>query len=149
MTVSDLETHIGYWLRYVSNHVSRAFAVKVEAKGVSVAEWVVMRELYDHESRSPSEIAARLGMTRGAITKIVDKLAKKRLVTRKQSRSDARYRRLALTRAGRALVPQLALLADQNDEEFFGQMKHAERKAIEDAMKEIIRRRSLSAVPVD
>ncbi len=43
--VSTLEAHLGYWLRYVSNHVSHAFALKVAAHGVSVAEWVVMREL--------------------------------------------------------------------------------------------------------
>ena len=65
--VSDLETHLGYWLRYVSNHVSQAFARKVEARGVTVAEWVVLRELYDADDALPARIAERIGMTRGAI----------------------------------------------------------------------------------
>ena len=40
---STLEAHVGYWLRFVSNHVSQAFRRKVEARGVSVSEWVAMR----------------------------------------------------------------------------------------------------------
>ena len=51
MELSPLESHLGYWLRYVSNHVSHAFALKVAARGVTVAEWVVLRELYDGEAR--------------------------------------------------------------------------------------------------
>ena len=42
-TVSDLKKHMGFWLRFVSNHVSVAFARKLQDSGVSVAEWVVMR----------------------------------------------------------------------------------------------------------
>ena len=66
--VSDLTAHLGYWLRYVSNHVSQAFARKVEAHGVTVAEWVLMRQLLGEEALAPSRLAERMGMTRGAIT---------------------------------------------------------------------------------
>jgi hypothetical protein len=41
--VASLESHLGYWLRAVSNQVSGAFAARVETLGVSVAEWVVLR----------------------------------------------------------------------------------------------------------
>ena len=34
---SHLTSHLGYWLRHVSNHVSQAFARKVEQQGVTVA----------------------------------------------------------------------------------------------------------------
>ena len=55
--VSGLEAHLGYWLRYVSNHVSHAFSMKLEALGVTVAEWVVLRELHDEDAVAPSAIA--------------------------------------------------------------------------------------------
>ena len=42
-SISTLEDHAGYWLRFVSNHVSHAFMQKVEAKGVTVAEWARLR----------------------------------------------------------------------------------------------------------
>ncbi|MEG2964613.1 MAG: MarR family transcriptional regulator, partial [Janthinobacterium sp.] len=43
--VSELEAHLGYWLRFVSNHVSHSFQKKAEANGVTVSEWVVLREM--------------------------------------------------------------------------------------------------------
>ena len=148
MELSPLESHLGYWLRYVSNHVSHAFALKVAARGVTVAEWVVLRELYDGES-APSALADRLGMTRGAISKLADRLIAKGLIARRASAGDRRFQTLALTRQGRALTPKLAALADRNDEEFFAPLDRATREAIETAMKEIVRRMGLRAAPVD
>lgn len=147
--VSSLETHVGYWLRYVSNHVSHAFKLKVEARGVTVAEWVVLRALYDEKGVNPSAIAQRLGMTRGAISKLVDRLAGKGLVTCDTEKEDRRYQALALTDAGKKLVPVLAVLADENDAEFFDGLKKAERDMLVDLLKEVVRRRGLSHVPVD
>lgn len=54
--------------------MSHAFSRKVQARGVTVAEWVVLRELYDGDSM-PSALAERLGLTRGAISKLADRLA--------------------------------------------------------------------------
>jgi DNA-binding MarR family transcriptional regulator len=146
--ISGLEDHLGYWLRYVSNHVSNAFRRKVEATGVTVAEWVVLRELYAGKL-APSVIAERVGMTRGAISKLADRLEEKAMLTRASDEDDHRYQELALTPAGRSLVPQLAALADQNDTEFFGHLSREERAIVERLMKEIVRKSGLRAVPVD
>lgn len=40
---SQLESDLGYWLRSVSNAVSRSFARKVEGEGVTVAEGVFLQ----------------------------------------------------------------------------------------------------------
>jgi hypothetical protein len=55
--VSGLQDHLGYWLRYVSNQVSHAFSVKLAAREVTVAEWVMLRELFDAEAMTPSTTA--------------------------------------------------------------------------------------------
>ena len=148
MELSHLKSHLGYWLRYVSNHVSHASPGRSRERGVTVAEWVVLRELYDGES-APSAVADRLGMTRGAISKLADRLIAKGFIARRASAGDRRFQTLALTRQGRALTPKLAALADQNDEEFFAPLDRATREAIETAMKEIVRRMGLRAAPVD
>jgi DNA-binding MarR family transcriptional regulator len=147
--VSGLEDHLGYWLRYVSNQASHAFSLKLAARDVTVAEWVMLRELYERDTMVPSALADRLGMTRGAISKLTDRLVAKALVTRVPGRQDRRYQDLALTAAGRALVPQLSALADQNDAEFFGHLTPAERAAVERAMKDIVRKLGLREMPID
>jgi DNA-binding MarR family transcriptional regulator len=145
---SDLTSHLGYWLRYVSNHVSHAFALKVEAKGVTVAEWVVLRDLYETGAIAPSGLAERLGMTRGAISKLADRLIDKLLVAREANAEDARAQTLALTQKGYRLVPELAALADENDAEFFGHLKPEEWLVLERVLKGIVERRGLKSVPV-
>ena len=48
------EAHLAYWLRFVSNHVSQAFGQKLQARDVTVAEWVLLRSLFDQPSIAPS-----------------------------------------------------------------------------------------------
>ena len=146
--LSALESHLGYWLRYVSNHVSHAFALKLAAVGVTAAEWVVLRELYDSES-APSVLADRLGMTRGAISKLADRLIDKALIVRRVSAGDRRFQSLTLTRQGRTITPKLAALADENDAEFFADLDIGTRATITAAMKAIVRSKGLRGAPVD
>ncbi len=146
--LSSLESHLGYWLRYVSNHVSHAFALKLAAVGVTAAEWVVVRELYNSES-APSVLADRLGMTRGAISKLADRLIDKALIVRRVSAGDRRFQSLTLTRQGRTITPKLAALADENDAEFFADLDIGTRATITAAMKAIVRSKGLRGAPVD
>ena len=146
---SDLTAHLGYWLRFVSNHVSQAFARKVEAHGVTVAEWVLMRQLLDVEALAPSRLADRMGMTRGAVTRLADRLIGKALLTRAADPQDGRAQTLALTRAGRAIVPKLAALADANDAEFFDSMAPEDRAALLRVLRGIVEKRGLKTLPVD
>jgi DNA-binding MarR family transcriptional regulator len=148
-SVPELTAHLGYWLRFVSNHVSRAFARKVEAHGVTVAEWVLMRQLLDEDALAPSRLADRMGMTRGAISKLADRLIAKAMLTRRADPEDGRAQTLALTSAGRALVPELAALADANDAEFFAGLAPKDRSALVRILSGIVERRGLKSLPVD
>jgi DNA-binding MarR family transcriptional regulator len=146
---SDLTSHLGYWLRHVSNHVSYAFARKLASRDVTVAEWVVMRELYGGDALPPSRLADKLGLTRGAISKLAERLIAKGLVMRAPDGSDGRAHTLALTIRGRGLVPKLAELADQNDAEFFDHLTAQDRTTVERVLKEIVEIRGLKSIPVD
>lgn len=146
---SDLTAHLGFWLRTVSNHVSYAFAGKLAAKGVTVAEWVMLRALFGKAPMPPSRLAQEMGMTRGAITKLADRLIGKSLIVRKASRDDGRAQTLALTLRGADLVPGLAALADRNDAEFFDHLSAAERQALERLLKRMVEHCRITAVPVE
>lgn len=147
--VSDLKQHVGFWMRFVSNHVSQAFARKLLESEVTVAEWVVMREMYGREEMAPSELADLTGMTRGAASKLVDRLVGKRLVTRKDRMDDRRFQDIALTAAGRKLIPGLAALADQNDEEFFAPLTKSERETLLATLKKLVQAHGLHRFPTE
>lgn len=146
---SDLDAHLGFWLRAVSNHVSHAFARMLAARGVTVAEWVLLRRLYAREPTPPSRLADEIGMTRGAITKLADRLIGKALVARAADPRDGRAQTLALTEAGGALVPELAALADRNDADVFGHLTPAERDILLALLKRLVERGRITGMPVD
>jgi DNA-binding MarR family transcriptional regulator len=146
---SELTAHLGYWLRHVSNHVSQAFARKVEAHGVTVAEWVLMRPLLEEENLAPSRLADRMGMTRGAISKLADRLIAKGMLVRAADPQDGRAQTLALTPGGRALVPVLAALADANDAEFFDRLAPDDRAALLRILRGIVEQHGFTSLPVD
>lgn len=147
--IADLETHLGYWLRLVSNRVSHAFQARIEARGVTVAEWVVMRALFDSQETHPSDLAAAIGLSRGAVSKLVDRLVIKQLVACAQDEADRRFQTVRLTREGRSLVPKLAALADENDKEFFGDMDRASREALMSALMELANRHGIKSAPLE
>jgi DNA-binding MarR family transcriptional regulator len=144
---SSLESHTGFWLRFVSNHVSHSFARKLADTGVTVAEWVILRALFDIGETSPGRIAASSGLTRGAVSKLVDRLLHKDLVSRTEAEGDRRFQDVKLTVAGRALVPRLAALADQNDEEFFSHLSAKEREVLIATLRKLVAANKLKKLP--
>jgi DNA-binding MarR family transcriptional regulator len=149
MPASKLTVHLGFWLRMVSNHVSHAFARKLAGKEATVAEWVLMRTLYDNEPTPPSRLANELGMSRGGITKLADRLIAKSLIVREADAVDGRAQTLKLTTAGKKLVPEIMALADRNDAEFFGQLTADERKTLERILLKLVDRNQITEVPTE
>ncbi len=147
--VSRLDHHLGYWLRTVSNAVSHSFARNVEREGVTVAEWVFLRVLYDADWIAPSLLAERMKMTKGAISKLADRLLEKDLVQREANQNDRRAHRLALTAAGRTLVPRLARIADANDESFFCALTPDERRRLVTLLRKLAVAHELRSTPID
>jgi DNA-binding MarR family transcriptional regulator len=144
-----LTAHAGFWLRLVSNQVSGAFRRKLAEQGVAVAEWALMRSLYEHGEVAPSQLAVQLGITRGGVSKIADKLLARSLITRIPDPRDGRAHALALTAAGRRLVPALARLADANDHEWFGHLSPEQREALTGILRAIAEHHQLTAVPLE
>jgi DNA-binding MarR family transcriptional regulator len=133
----------------VSNSVSQEFARKVSGEDVTVAEWSFMRALYNLEPTPPSVLAEKMGMTKGAISKLAERLVAKGLVERAESRQDKRAHSLSLTHRGRTKVPVLASLADENDAEFFGVLTKEEHETLDRILRILAERGELKATPVD
>lgn len=145
--VSDLESHTGFWLRFVSNHVSHGFARKLAGSGVTVAEWVILRHMFAVGETAPNRLASSCGLTRGAVSKLIDRLLHKGFVSRTEADGDRRYQDVKLTSAGYALVPKLAALADRNDEQFFSHLSEKERGALLATLKKLAAANKLKTIP--
>jgi DNA-binding MarR family transcriptional regulator len=147
--LSVMEVHLGYWMRRLSNRVSYTFAQALQARQISVAEWVAVGILSRQKGMTPSQLADAAGMTRGAISKVLDKLEAKKWIARATHSEDSRVQLLTLTRLGARLVPELAEIADRNDEHFFGCLSKGEQATLKRLLLKLNEAHHLRGAPVD
>ncbi len=134
---SDLRKHVGYWLRRLSNLVSSAFAEKLAAKDISVAQWVVLRTLYAKRDVTLNDAALEVGVDKSSLSRMVERLVQKGLLIRGPG-GDRRSVGLTLTPSAVKLVPQLAKLADENDERFFRSLSARQKKDFLSTIKQLL-----------
>jgi len=147
--ISQLESHLGYWLRRVSNAVSGTFSRALHEKQTSVAEWVLLREIHERGQAAPGELADSLGLTRGAVSKIVDKLDVKGWVQSDAKEGDSRFRLLSLTGAGRRNLPVLAEIADRNDARYFDCLTAKEKSVLRAILIKLANQNQINNVPTE
>ena len=147
--LSGLETHLGYLLRSVSNLVSGTFARALHKQRASVAEWVMLRHLWDRQGITPGDLAEALGMTRGAVSKVLDKLERKKWIKRTTKAQDHRVQLLSLTGRGRNILPKLAAIADQNDSQFFDCLNADERSKLQTLLRKLAELHRISDAPIE
>jgi DNA-binding MarR family transcriptional regulator len=135
---SNLEQHLGYWLRCLSNFVSHSFAERLAGHDISVAQWVVLRTLYDSGGVTLNEAAAQVGVDKSSLSRMVERLVLRKLVNRAEG-DDRRSVGLTLTPAGKKLVPQLAQWADENDAAFFHTLAPKQRAEFLATIKQLLK----------
>ena len=133
-----IERFAGGWLRVVSNAVSQTFARQLRASDVTIAEFVLLRILFHTgEALSPGELSRSTGLSKGAVSKLLDRGVRNGLVLRTESKEDRRYQEVRLTRKGKSLVPKLEKLAQNNDDEFLSCLSKSERASLVRLLKKI------------
>ncbi|WP_241974581.1 MarR family transcriptional regulator [Paraburkholderia sp. BL17N1] len=116
---------------------------------MSVAEWVALNQISQAAVSTPAGLADAMDMTRGAISKVLDKLQSKGLISRAASQEDNRVQLLALTQQGKRALPELTTIADGNDEHFFGALGANERATLRKLLKKLADTHQMHNIPVD
>lgn len=98
---------MGYLLRrvYTTMHdrIESAFA----GHGFTLMQWIVLLYVRDGLARSATDIAREFRHDSGALTRVIDQLERRGLLTRERSSSDRRVVNLALTPKGRRTIEEL------------------------------------------
>lgn len=111
----------GFWLRCLHSTLTNKLQARLKDRdaGVAVSEWIVLSILNERPGLSINELAHLAGMHQAPISRIVDKLSKKKLVSRITSISDRRSVNVELTPAGTELRQSLLGIAAENAKESF------------------------------
>ena len=108
----ELEGFLPYRVARLAAALSRGLAAQYEAKyQISVAEWRVLVHLTQASEISVRDIFIRVDLDRARVTRAVQRLERRGLVSKLVNETDRRLVRLALTPAGRDLAAELSRLA--------------------------------------
>ena len=108
---------------------------------------MLLRQLHDRKQATPGELAVALTMTRGAISKIIHKLEAKGWIRSRIKPEGYRVQLVSLTAAGRRVIPELAEIADHNDDRFFAFLDVRERGALRDLLIKVSDHHQIRDVP--
>lgn len=108
---------IGYLMRLVLNSMQAQIEQAMEPHDLTAMQWQPLFILANGTARTSAELARRMQVDTGAVTRMVDRMEQKGLVERVRSVEDRRVVNLEVTAAGResAQVIPKALCTVLND----------------------------------
>jgi DNA-binding MarR family transcriptional regulator len=94
----------GYLIKRCGILMTQIAERRFESQPITFTQWIVLAQLSEHPSLTPTELREQIGHDMGALTRIVDDLLKKQLVVRERSELDRRAVRITITAEGRRLA---------------------------------------------
>lgn len=107
----DLSTFLPYRLNAAAARVSRAFAERYRAFGISIPEWRVLAHLHHVGPVSVRDIELAAEMEKSKVSRAATRLEAAGFVAKRVHDGDRRLISLELTPQGRALLAQLLPVA--------------------------------------
>jgi MarR family transcriptional regulator, transcriptional regulator for hemolysin len=101
-----LERQPTYWLKRCYGAMRRTVDAELRAFGLTLSQRDVLLTLYEEGPLDQSTLRLRLGLEQSSVSRLVDGLARRGLVTLTPLEGDKRVRIAALTTAGRSLLVQ-------------------------------------------
>jgi DNA-binding MarR family transcriptional regulator len=125
--------------------------------GITGAQWGILRNLHRAELEGQSalrltDLSQRLSIRPPSVTSVVDRLERARLVARRDSATDLRIKRVALTPRGRKLVERVLTVHGAQIEAVMGALsldEQAELQALLRRVEEHLERLPLGGEPLD
>ena len=127
------------WFRLIRLHTRSRMAIanRLRAYDLSVPQCDVLTTLTEREGVSQQELAARLYVTKGNISGLVDRLESSGLVERRSLQNDRRSHAIHLTPAGRELARKGIEAQEAFVAETFGRIDASRLAQLDDLLLEL------------
>ena len=101
----------------LAKRLTHVMAVELDRRlrvhNVTLAQWGVLKQLWEREGRSQVELQGRMGLEGATVTGLLQRMIRAGLVQRRTDPSDKRVQRVFLTEQGRALETVVAHLVEE------------------------------------
>src|ERR1700748_336672 len=99
-----MKKSVGYLMRMTVNRTLSLMEALFEYQELSFSQWTTLVALHDGRVSTAGDLAHNICHDAGSLTRLVDQMVERGLVTRTRSETDRRVVTLALTPRGRDLV---------------------------------------------
>lgn len=136
-----LHTLPGFWLRCLNASLNNNLQtlLKEADAGIAVSEWIVVSILSERPGISINDLAHFAGMHQAPVSRIVEKLTQKGLVSRVTSMEDRRSVNVKLTDEGMKLRNRLVGIGSQNAKKNFECLDDEEYEAFMATIKKVLK----------
>lgn len=129
---------IGQRLLRLSGFLRREADARIAAHDITDAQWKPLWLLFLGRATTPAELSRDLDVDAGAMTRMLDRLEAKGLLTRQRSAADRRVVQLELSDAGRQVVERVRpVLASVNDD-LMREFSDSDRRQLEELLDRLI-----------
>jgi DNA-binding MarR family transcriptional regulator len=98
----SFNSSLGNLSNSISKLLGKTLMHKLSEKEIDITpnEWFLISMLYQKKICTQNEVVENMGQNKVKVTRIVDKLERKKLLSRSNSNTDLRYKNLELTKLG-------------------------------------------------
>lgn len=133
-----VSNYLLYLLAAASEAASAQFHEQVRQQGLRVPEWRVLACLVDHDGEMITRLAEFSLIEQSRLTRIIDQMDERGLVSRRSDAQDKRRVRVYLTAKGKKLSTRLVEQARLHEKEMLADFKSDDGQAIKDALRKLI-----------
>jgi DNA-binding MarR family transcriptional regulator len=142
-----LTRDLATFVRYVITTCGRDFFQAVDDLELSLSQIKALQLLADaDEELSLKDLGDRLGLSMPAMSRAVDGLVRRELVTRLEDQEDRRIKRVRPTPAGRRLMEELVAMRVAGLEVFVAGLSERERAGLQKALAPIVAREEIAVM---
>ncbi|KIN64269.1 Transcriptional regulator, MarR family [Sulfitobacter noctilucicola] len=134
-----VSSYLLYLLAAVSDRASAQFHTHARAYGLRVPEWRVLACLMDEDGAMVTRLAHLSLLEQSRLTKIVDQMVARGLVSRRADAKDKRRVRVFLSDEGRKLATGLIDDARAHEENLLGRLSQSEAAALKPVLQKLLR----------
>jgi DNA-binding MarR family transcriptional regulator len=133
--IGVLHDHLGYFIRRLQIWVFQDFIRALAPIDIRPAQYSVLVVIAANPGLSQSDLAATLAIERARLVRLLDKLEKRGLTRRLNSRTDRRSHALRLTGDGHRVLRRAKALAAAHETRLNAVLGDGERRLMIDALK--------------
>ncbi|MCK6188433.1 MULTISPECIES: MarR family transcriptional regulator [unclassified Pseudomonas] len=130
--------HLGLLLGRAAILKDRIIDTHMEPHGVTAAQFKVLIIMAQFGVDTPAELCRHLSLDSGSMTRMLDRLEQKNLLSRQRSELDRRQVQLVLTADGQRLADMLPHIGAKALNQLAGALEPGELEALERILKKIL-----------